>query len=195
MEDVGLFFSIEIHFTPSSFIYNFWQCIFNKFLEYITLFVHHFYPVWAELLTRMYVDRGAVISRSYFQCPHKWRPIARRLWLATACLLWIQTFIGILPQSLQRRMLYYMFYIWPRYNNNLLYLPSHNFYMYKYTSFMAVSYNRICINSRVTHSWMLFVKLTTCLLIVLAPSQYKDRLSRYEDSHVKYKTVARPSYL
>ena len=28
-----------------------------------------------------------------------------------------------------------------------------------------------------------------------APSQYKDRLSRYGDSHVKDKAVAKPSYL
>ena len=28
-----------------------------------------------------------------------------------------------------------------------------------------------------------------------APSQYKDRLSQVWDSHVKDKTVARPSYL
>ena len=34
-----------------------------------------------------------------------------------------------------------------------------------------------------------------CWMISRAPSQYKDHLFRYGDSHVKDKTVTRPSYL
>ena len=48
--------------------------------------------------------------------------------------------------------------------------------------------------------WLQFALKGVCISLlhgrnIRAPSQYKDNISRCGDSHVKHKTVARPSYL
>ena len=48
------------------------------------------------------------------------------------------------------------------------------------------------ILGKVKYIWILFRVANT--MVTWVPSQYKDHLSRYGDSHSKYETVIRPSY-
>ena len=48
------------------------------------------------------------------------------------------------------------------------------------------------ILGKVKYIWILFRVANT--MVTWAPSQYKDHLSRYGDSHSKYERVIRPSY-
>ena len=72
----------------TSFIHSctFWQCIINKVLGRITLFINNctlFGQIFYTYQRRSRCRYNAVI----FQFPHTWHPLTRRLWPATGCLV------------------------------------------------------------------------------------------------------------
>ena len=116
-------FSTKLYFTW--FKYIFWQRIFNKFLDHITLSITYFYLVLTEFVTHMNIKHGVVITWSFFQCPNKWYPISRLLWLAMGCILWFKS-LFLFCSSHCNDICNIMSY-WTTLYGTRLYSPSHKF--------------------------------------------------------------------
>ena len=106
-----------------------------------------FFHVWTELLTHINVDLGAIITRLFFQSPHKWQPWARRLWPATGCT------VRLGPGhycAISNIMLY-----WTTFWRHPVPLPWHKFlHIFIYICHLKFSYSRTCIISQVIHRKM-----------------------------------------
>ena len=69
------FYSTKLCFTSFIHSYTFWQCIINKVIGRITLFII-ICTSGQTFFKHINVDFGAIIMRLFFQCPHTWPPLA-----------------------------------------------------------------------------------------------------------------------